>query len=78
MSCTPNSVAPCVYSRRIGIRAICSGTTSRPTTTTNITYRPLNSIHENAYAAKAAIVIGMTVDGIVTAKLFMNALPNPP
>ena len=62
--------------RRIGISAIWSGTTSSPTTTTNSTYRPGNSIHENAYAANAAIVIGITVDGIVTARLFMNALPN--
>jgi len=28
----------------------------------------LNSINEKAYAAKAAIVIGIMVDGIVTAR----------
>ena len=68
---------PCVYIRRIGISAICSGTTSSPTTITNRTYRPRNSIHENAYAANAAMVIGITVDGIATARLFRNAFPNP-
>ncbi len=69
---------PCVYICRIGISAICSGTTSSPTTITNRTYRPLKSIQANAYAANAAIVIGMTVEGIVTARLFRNAFPNSP
>ena len=69
---------PRVYSRRIGISAICNGTTSSPTTITNRTYRPWNSIQANAYAANAAIVIGITVEGIVTARLFRNAFPNPP
>ena len=35
--CTPPIVAPPMYSRRIGISAICSGTTISPTTSTNIT-----------------------------------------
>ena len=48
MSVTPPSVAPPVYSRRIGISAICSGTTMSPTTSTNITWRPRKSIHEKA------------------------------
>ncbi len=40
--------SPRVYSFSSGISAICSGTTSRPTTATNRIWRPLNSIHENA------------------------------
>jgi hypothetical protein len=34
---SPPTDAPPVYSRRIGMSAICSGTTSRPTTSTNST-----------------------------------------
>ena len=70
-------LAPPTYRRRIGISDICKGTTRRPTTTTNRMYRPRNSIQQNAYAAKAAMVIGMTVEGIVTARLFRKAFPNP-
>ena len=58
--------------------AICKGTTNKATTATNNTKRPRNSIHENAYAAKAAIVMGITVAGIATARLFMNAFCRPP
>ena len=74
----PKSDAPFANIRRIGMTAICSGTTSSATTATNSTKRPRNSIQENAYAANAAIVIGITVDGIATAKLFMNAFCSPP
>jgi hypothetical protein len=58
--------------------AICSGTTMRPTTRMNSASRPGKRIHEKAYAANAAIVIGITVDGTVTATLFRNAFWNPP
>jgi hypothetical protein len=34
-------------------------------------------IHANAYAANAAIVMGMTVAGIVTTRLLMNAVTKP-
>ena len=57
--------------------AIWSGTTMSPTTSTNSRYRPRNSIHEKAYAANAASVMGMTVDGTATARLLRKALPNP-
>ncbi len=40
----PPSVAPLVYSFKIGISAICNGTTINPTTRTNITCRPRNTI----------------------------------
>ena len=36
-------------------------------------FRPGKLIHENAYAAKAATKIGMTVAGIVMNRLLMNA-----
>ncbi len=57
--------------------AIWSGTTSSATTVMNMTSRPRKCIHEKAYAANAAIVIGITVEGIVTARLLRNALPKP-
>ena len=41
-------VAPLANRRRSGINVIWIGTTISPTTTTNSTYRPLNSIHEKA------------------------------
>jgi hypothetical protein len=37
--------------------------------------RPFHSMKVNAYAAKAAMRIGMIVAGTVTTKLLMNALP---
>ena len=40
--------APPLMSRNNGMSAICSGTTSIATTTTNSQSRPLNFIHENA------------------------------
>ena len=39
--------------------------------------RPRNGIQANAYAANAAIVIGMTVAGMVTMRLLRNASPMP-
>ena len=39
------------------------------------TSRPQNSMKVNAYAAKAAIRIGMNVAGSVMARLLMKALP---
>ena len=57
--------------------AICSGTTSSPTTSTNNASRPGKCIHEKAYAANAAIVIGMVVAGIATAMLFNSAFSKP-
>lgn len=51
-----------------GRNASCVGTTIKETTITNNQSRPGNDIHAKAYAAKAAIVIGMIVAGIVTIK----------
>ena len=53
---------------------VWSGTTSRPTTTTNSRFRPGKFIQLNAYAANAATKIGMIVAGIVMNRLLMNAL----
>ena len=39
--------------------------------------RPRNGIQAKAYAANAAIVIGMTVAGMVTMRLFRKASPMP-
>ena len=54
---------------------VCSGTTSRPTTITNRTFRPGKVIQAKAYAANAATRTGMIVAGIVMNRLLMNAGP---
>ena len=61
----------------MGISAIWRGTTSSATTIVNRMPRPRKGIQAKAYAANAAIVIGMTVAGIVTMRLFRNASPMP-
>jgi hypothetical protein len=66
-----------LYSRRMGISDICSGTTSSATTIANRVPRSGKRIQAKAYAAKAAIVIGMTVEGMVTIRLFRKALIMP-
>ena len=38
---------------------------------------PRNGIRASAYAAKAAMVIGVTVAGTVTSRLFMKLRPSP-
>jgi len=60
-----------------GMNATCIGITSRPTTMMNVTSRPGKSMKVNAYAAIAAIRIGMTTAGTVTTRVLMNALPMP-
>ena len=60
-----------------GTNVIWIGTTSKATTPRKIQSRPGNGIQANAYAANAAIVIGITVDGIVTMRLFRNELAMP-
>ena len=55
------------------MRVVWSGTTSRPTTITNRTFRPGKFIQAKAYAAKAATKTGMIVAGIVMNRLLMNA-----
>ena len=50
-----------------GINDIWRGIIIEPTTKRKRISFPLNSIKANAYAAKAAIVIGIMVEGIVTA-----------
>ena len=59
------------------MRAIWSGTTSRPTTIAKVRPRNGKRIQAKAYAANAAIVIGISVDGTVTMRLLMKALPMP-
>ena len=66
-----------LYMRSNGINDICNGTTSNATTTTNSHLRPGKFIQLNAYAAKAAIRIGMNVAGIVTLNVLRNACPTP-
>ena len=51
-----------------GISDICKGTIIMAITNKNAMSFPLNSIKANAYAANAAIVIGIMVEGITTAK----------
>jgi len=60
---------------RMGMKVACSGTARRPTRARKRKSRPQNFIHENAYAAKAAIVTGMTVAGIVIMKLLKKLVP---
>ena len=48
-----------------GTSAIWIGTICSANTKMNSALRPLNSIHEKAYAAIAAIISGMIVAGIV-------------
>ena len=50
-----------------GISDICKGTIIIPITNKKAKSFPLKSINANAYAANAAIVIGIIVDGITTA-----------
>ena len=50
----------------IGKKASWVGTTINETTITNSQSRPGNDIQANAYAANAAMVIGIIVAGIVT------------
>ena len=57
--------APPVIRRSNGINAICSGTTSIATTATNSQSRPLNFIHENAYAAIAPMPTDRITAGTV-------------
>jgi hypothetical protein len=60
-------------SRRIGIRVVCSGTTSRPTMKMKKRLRPGKFIQLNAYAANAATRTGMIVAGIVMNRLLTKA-----
>ena len=62
------------YISRTGMSDIWSGTTSRAMTTRKSVRRSGKRIQANAYAAKAATVMGMTVDGMVTMRLLMKAL----
>ncbi|CNL23542.1 Uncharacterised protein [Mycobacterium tuberculosis] len=57
-----------------GTRAICSGTIWSANTKMKSMFRPLKSIHANAYAASDAITIGNTVAGIVIASELMKAV----
>ena len=61
-------------SRRGGISANCNGTTNKATTKAISNVSPGNSIYASAYAAKAAITIGMIVAGMVTVSVLKNAL----
>ena len=54
------------------MNVVWSGTTSRPTTRTNSALRNGKFIHAKAYAANAAMKIGMIVAGIVMNRLLMN------
>ena len=65
--------APPVIRRSNGINAICSGTTSIATTATNSQSRPLNFIHENAYAAIAPMPTDKSTAGMV---IFMELKKN--
>src|SRR3989441_2139478 len=52
-----------------GMNVSCSGTASSPTRARKIQLRPQNFIRAKAYAAKAAIAVGMSVAGIAIMKL---------
>ena len=70
----PKSMAPLFISLSKGINDICKGTIIIATTKRNAISLPRKSMNANAYAANAAIVIGIMVDGIVTAKELKNDL----
>jgi hypothetical protein len=65
------------YAFRMGISEIWSGTTRSATTVMKRIRLPGNDIQAKPYAAKAAIRIGMTTAGIVTASVLRKALPRP-
>ena len=60
------------------MRATCEGTASSATVRTNNRFRPLNGIHAKAYAANAAIAIGMIVATIAIDAEFSSPLATPP
>src|SRR4051812_37795272 len=62
----------CPYAWRIGMNVVWRGTTSSPTTITNSVFLNGKFIQANAYAANAAMKIGMIVAGIVMNRLLMN------
>ena len=64
----PNKIAPLFIMLTNGISDICKGTIIIPITNKKARSFPLKSINANAYAANAAIVIGIIVEGITTAK----------
>ena len=70
----PNKMAPLFISFSNGINDICKGTIIIATTKRKAISFPRKSIKAKAYAANAAIVIGIIVDGIVTAKELKNDL----
>ena len=57
----------------MGRNANCVGTTINETTSINNQSRPGNCIHEKAYAANAATVIGIIVAGTTTINEDMSA-----
>ena len=57
----------------MGRNANCVGTTIKETTSINNQSRPGNCIHEKAYAANAATVIGIIVAGTTTINEDMSA-----
>ena len=67
--------APPVNSCSSGISAICNGTISSATTATNSQSRPLNFIHENAYAANSAMPTDRMTAGIVIRTELRKNLP---
>ena len=71
---TPKSIAPPFINFNNGISDICKGIIIIPTTNINATSFPLKSIKAKAYAANAAMVIGIIVEGIDTAKELKNDL----
>src|SRR5579864_3692784 len=61
---------PCATKKvSTGTKVSWRGTASNPTKARKIQFRPGKFIQANAYAAKAAIVTGITVDGIAIMKL---------
>jgi len=59
------------------MRVICRGTIIRPTTTPKRNRRAGKSIQAKAYAASAATLMGITVEGMVINRLFRKARAMP-
>ena len=62
-------------SRNSGTKADWLGMTNSPTMRMKKKFRPGNSMNVNAYAANAAMRIGMIVAGMLTARELRNAPP---
>jgi ribosomal protein L18 len=74
---TVDGGTPLEYAERSGISATWDGTASRATVAMNSHSLPRKSIQANAYAAKAAMAIGMIVATMAIEAELSNAFHSP-